>query len=83
MGKKNSFEFLRKIDIFSLPVNLTLNQEKKISTPFGGIISSLVFIAFIAVLTDQIFIILAASFTESSTTYSAVSKDHYAYNVSN
>lgn len=79
--KKNQ-EFMRKVDLFSKPVSLTLNQSKKIKTPFGGFLSLLVFGIILLGIVDQVLVILKAAFTNNATTYSFASSGTATYSIS-
>lgn len=66
MPRKGGMDILRSFDRFADPVYLTLNHQKKIKTPCGGVLSLLVTAVVLHWLADQILTEYKGTFSSTS-----------------
>ena len=65
MPKKNdgAFDLLRKADMFQTSIPLTFNGKKKFPTPYGGIVSILVYLILSSYFFYQVYLTIFPQYT--------------------
>ena len=76
-------DYLRKIDLFAVPISLTYKGEKKFSTRIGGCFSLLLILGFIAYSITSLYHLIKNPYLQNNpeSLYVSMLENSEAYNV--